>query len=81
MLGVPVLEFCTRVEWRALQSVRSSVAIMIILAVIAASLKFWSSSLSKSRDLDLKFEESPEPAVFALDLHRDGELIDSAVRR
>lgn len=81
MLGVPVLDFCTRVEWRALQSVRSSVAIMVMLAVIAAALKWWGSLLSKSRELELKFEESPEPAVFALDLHRDGELIDSAVRQ
>jgi len=77
MLGVPVLDLCTRVEWRALHSVRSSVAIMVILAVIAATLEWWSSFLSKSREAELKFEESPEPAVFALDLHRDGELIDT----
>ena len=81
MLGVPVLDFCTRVEWRALQSARSSVAILIILAAIAAGLKWWSSFMTKSREVELKFEESPEPAVFALNLHRDGELIDSAIRQ
>jgi len=81
MLGVPVLDFCTRVEWRALHNVGSSIAIMIMLAAVAAGLKWWSSFLAKGHEGELKFEESPEPAVFALDLHRDGELIDSAVRQ
>ncbi len=80
MLGVPVLDFCTRVEWRALHSLGIAVAIMIMLAAVAAGLKLWTSFMTKEREVELKFEESPEPAVFALDLHRDGELIDSAVR-
>ena len=81
MLGIPVLDLCTRVEWRALHSLGSSIAIMIMLAAVTAGLKFWSSFMTKAGDVELKFEESPEPAVFALDLHRDGELIDSAVRQ
>jgi len=81
MLGVPVLDLCTRVEWHALHNVRSSFAIMIMLGAVSAGLKWWNSFLTKSREIELKFEESPEPAVFALDLHRDGELIDSAVRQ
>jgi len=81
MLGVPVLDLSIRVEWRALQSVKSSVFIMLTLAIVAAALKWCASHLSKSDELELKFEESPQPAIFALDLHRDGELIDSAVRQ
>lgn len=80
MLGIPVLDLCTRVEWTALHNLGGSIAIMIMLAAVAAGLKLWSSFMTKARELELKFEESPEPAVFALDLHRDGELIDSAVR-
>jgi hypothetical protein len=79
MLGVPVLDLCTRVEWRALQNVRISVAIMLMLTAVATGLKWWSSFLIKSREIEVKFEEAPEPAVFALNLHRDGELIDSPV--
>jgi hypothetical protein len=80
MLGVPVLDFSTRVEWRALHSVRDAVLIMIVLAAVAAVLKRLDSSLRQSHQAELQFEESPEPAIFALDLHRDGELIDTPVR-
>ncbi len=80
MLGVPVLDACTRVEWRALHSIRSSMEIMVALAVIAGALKWWSSHFSKSQ-VELRFEETPEPAIFALDLHRDGQLIDTAVQQ
>ncbi len=54
--------------------------IMVALAVIAGALKWWSSHFSKSQ-VELRFEETPEPAIFALDLHRDGQLIDTAVQQ
>lgn len=79
MLGIPVLDLSVRAEWRALQSLKSSIMVMIGLALLAGVLRWFSSFLSsKSDSSGLRFEEAPEPAIFALDLHRDGELIDTA---
>ena len=42
------------------------------LLVLAVCGRWSASRLAKSPEGELQFEEAAEPAVFALDLHRDG---------
>lgn len=75
MLAMPLLGFSVRLEWHALQNVTSSFAIIAVMAAVAVSLRWRTPTASKSPETELQFEESPDPAIFALDLHRDGVLI------
>lgn len=75
MLGIPLLDLSVRFEWHALQNSKISILIMIGLALVAVALKMIASRLTKHEQPEPLFEEAPEPAIFALDLHRDGELI------
>jgi len=48
-------------------------ALLVSLLLILAICARWSASrLTKSPEGILQFEEAADPAVFALDLHRDG---------
>ena len=79
MLGIPLLDLLVRAAWRTLQSFKGSIMVMVGLAFLAALLRWFGSYLNnKSERAGLQFEEEPEPAIFALDLHRDGELIHTA---
>jgi hypothetical protein len=43
-----------------------------VLAVLAMCARWSTGRLARSEPGALRFEEAEEPAVFALDLHRDG---------
>jgi hypothetical protein len=43
-----------------------------LLVVIAIAARWWTSAAAKSEETDLRFEEVPVPAIFALEIHKDG---------
>ena len=47
-------------------------AIVGVLLVMAICTRWSASRLARSPEGEIQFEEAEEPAVFALDLHRDG---------
>jgi hypothetical protein len=47
-------------------------AMVGVLAVLAIGARWSTARLANSEEGALKFEDAMEPAVFALDLHRDG---------
>ena len=47
-------------------------AIVALLATAAGCLRWSATRLARSPEGALRFEEAAEPAVFVLDLHRDG---------
>jgi hypothetical protein len=54
-------------------------AVIGVLLILALFARWSASRLAKSPEGELQFEEAAEPAVFALDLHRDGVTpIDAA---
>lgn len=59
-------------EKQALADRSSFLAMVTILGTVAAMAWWRTSVLARSTDSELRFEETPTPAIFALDLHRDG---------
>jgi len=59
-------------ERQALGDFGAFVAMIALLSAVAAAAWWRTSRLARSPDSTLLFEETPEPAIFALDLHRDG---------
>ena len=51
------------------------VAIVGLLTTLAICARWSASTLAKSPEGTLQFEEAADPAVFALDLHRDGVTV------
>ncbi len=76
VLGFLALLFLTvkgaEVERRALDDPGSFVKMVVALCILAGLARWRASSLAKSPGSELRFEEEPTPAIFALDLHRDG---------
>lgn len=71
-----LLFMATAVEYEV-NSLRSPAryALMIgILCAIAAGVRWWSVTRVSLPDAGLLFEEAEAPAIFALDLHRDGRF-------
>ena len=60
------------VERRALGDPASFVKMVVVLAILAGFARWRTSALAKSQQSKLRFDEQPTPAIFALDLHRDG---------
>ena len=61
-------------ERRALDSRAGYTLMIAILCVTAACARWWSVTRANSPDASLLFEEAETPAIFALDLHRDGRM-------
>jgi hypothetical protein len=61
-------------ERRALGDPASFAAMAAALGALAVCARWWTSASAKSPESELRFEEEPTPAIFALDLHRDGAL-------
>jgi len=66
-------------ELDALTSPRRYGVMIAVLATLAAMLRYRVAGLAKSEESVLQFEESETPAIFALDLHRDGVTTDEGV--
>jgi hypothetical protein len=66
------VEWGASLEMGALSSpARFAAAIAIFMC--AAGLARWRTAVqAKAEEAEVQFDESPEPAIFALDLHRDG---------
>jgi hypothetical protein len=58
-------------QW-ALQEPRVLIGLLIALTGAAAVARWRATAIAKSDESELNFEEEPAPAIFALDLHRDG---------
>jgi hypothetical protein len=60
------------IEQTALGDPRSFMIMALVLAVVAGLARWRTSAKAKGSLSELRFEEEPTPAIFALDLHRDG---------
>ena len=61
-------------ERRALAHPATLARILIVLALAAALARWRSTAEAHSEIAGLRFEEAPDPAVFALEIHKDGAL-------
>ena len=67
-LIVQIIDGGAQLELRALRF-----ALMIaVLAAAALAARWWTSAAAQSEDTNLRFEEVPVPAIFALEVHKDG---------
>jgi hypothetical protein len=62
-------------ERQALQEPRTIAALLALLAVVAAGVRWGTATLARSELMDLQYEEVPPPAVMGLGLHRDGVMV------
>lgn len=77
LAGLLVLVFTVEgvaLERRALASPARYGLMIAILCVAAACARWWSVTRTRSPEAALIFEEAESPAIFALDLHRDGRF-------
>ena len=72
MLALPWIVKMAELERDAFDNAASYAAIVGTLAAVAIGARWSAASLAKSPEGELHFEEAAEPAIFALDLHRDG---------
>jgi hypothetical protein len=61
-----------QMERSALDDPGSFIVMAMVLALVAGMARWRTSAMAKESLSELRFEEEPEPAIFALDLHRDG---------
>ena len=61
-------------ERRALDSPAGYALMIAILCVAVVCARWWSVTRASSPEAALLFEEAETPAIFALDLHRDGRM-------
>jgi hypothetical protein len=59
-------------ELHALVDPQRSALMLSILGLAAAALRWRASALARSELAQVRFDEAPEPAVFVLDIHKDG---------
>jgi hypothetical protein len=62
-------------ELSALESPMGFAAMIALLCVAAAGARWWTITRANLPETALRFEEAEVPAIFALDLHRDGRPI------
>jgi hypothetical protein len=63
-----------QLEKSALEKPARYALMIVILCVAAAWARWLTVSRASSREGDLLFEEKEAPAIYALDLHRDGRF-------
>jgi CubicO group peptidase (beta-lactamase class C family) len=61
-----------RIERNLLRDWTGSAILLGVLAGAALTARWWSNSHGAPPDHGLRFEDEPDPAIYALDLHRDG---------
>lgn len=72
LLIFTILVEAAKLERDAFDSAASYAVVVAVLLVTVIGLRWSATRLAKSPEGELHFEEAAEPAVFALDLHRDG---------
>jgi hypothetical protein len=73
LLAIPLLDRGVRMEERMLRGLPSATAAILLALLAIAVCTRWRINAG-ARDEKVYFEELPTPAIFALDLHRDGML-------
>ena len=61
-----------QVERNAFEDPFSYGVIVVVLSVLVIAARWRASSVARSPEGELQFEEAADPAIFMLDLHRDG---------
>jgi hypothetical protein len=69
---LPLLAKAVELERDSFDNAAGYAVVVGLLAAIAIWARWSATRLAKSPEGELHFEEAAEPAVFALDLHRDG---------
>jgi CubicO group peptidase (beta-lactamase class C family) len=64
-----------QLERGILDDSRAYAALVITLAIVALGAWWRATALSKTFEGQLQFEDAADPAVFVLDLHRDGSTV------
>ena len=72
MLVLPWVVQMSKWERDSFDNTAQYAAIVGTLAALAICVRWSAARLAKSPEGELQFEDSMDPAVFALDLHRDG---------
>lgn len=72
MVLIALSEIGVDAELRALQNAGGYGAMLVVLWLAALCARCRTEAAVKSPEAVLRFEELPTPAIFALDLHRDG---------
>jgi CubicO group peptidase (beta-lactamase class C family) len=62
-------------EQRALQESRTMTALLVLLTLVAAAVRWGTAVGARSESTALQFEEAPPPVVMGLGLHRDGVMV------
>jgi hypothetical protein len=71
-LFLMAVSWAAELEMRAFTDANLYALTLLTLAVAAAMARWQTTAQAKSEYAELRFDEVPEPAVLALDLHRDG---------
>jgi CubicO group peptidase (beta-lactamase class C family) len=72
MVTLPWIVKTAQLERDSFDHAANYAAMVGVLAVLAIGARWSAARLAKSEEGALKFEDAMEPAIFALDLHRDG---------
>jgi hypothetical protein len=72
LLGFTALVKAAQLERDSFDNAAGYAAVVGLLTALAILARWSAIRLAKSPEGELQFEEAAEPAVFALDLHRDG---------
>jgi len=73
---LPLLAKAVELERDSFDNAAGYAVVVALLTAIAICARWSAARLAKSPEGELHFEEAAEPAVFALDLHRDGVTIN-----
>jgi uncharacterized membrane protein len=69
---LPVMAQAAQLERDSFDSAAGYAAVVGLLTALAIWARWSATRLANSPEGELQFEEAAEPAIFALDLHRDG---------
>jgi hypothetical protein len=72
MLMLPTLVKVAQLELDSFDNATHYAMIVGALGALALAVRWSAARLANSPEGELHFEEAEEPALFALDLHRDG---------
>jgi hypothetical protein len=68
---LPLMAQAAQLERDSFDNAAGYAAVVGLLAALAICARWSAARLAKSPEGELHFEESAEPTIFALDLHRD----------
>ena len=72
LLAFSVIAKAAQLERDSFDDAAGYTAVLGVLMTLAICARWSATKLAKSEEGELQFEEAADPAIFALDLHRDG---------